>query len=278
MRTFSVCWVATILLIIFSSVTRSEEDAEMARKLQNPLANIDAIITENDIGFNTGINEENSYSFLLIPVYPIDLPEYGFNLITRVTLPIMGLEPGTKTRFTGEDGEPKSLEDESVWGLGDTLFQVVLEPESDRSWNLEIGPQISLATHTADDLRGPDWGAGIVLIANGSITNQLTFSGILGNLWSFDGAFNSATIQPMIFYNFDTMPGVYIAYNAVTNIDWKAESSNRWTVPLGLSIGKTINLGDGHGLDLSIGPYYNVARPDGAADWMIRFSINWLIP
>lgn len=28
----------------------------------------------------------------------------------------------------------------------------------------------------------------------------------------------------------------------------------------------------------AIGPYYKVVRPDEAADWMIRFGINWLFP
>ena len=37
-------------------------------------------------------------------------------------------------------------------------------------------------------------------------------------------------------------------------------------------------MGNGHGLDVLAGPYYNVERPDGAADWVIRFGISWLFP
>ena len=48
------------------------------------------------------------------------------------------------------------------------------------------------------------------------------------------------------------------------------------TVPLGLSIGRTFDMDGGNGLDVMIGPYYSVARPDGAADWTIRFMISWL--
>ena len=33
-----------------------------------------------------------------------------------------------------------------------------------------------------------------------------------------------------------------------------------------------------NGLDLSVGPDYDVARPEGAADWMIRFGVTWLLP
>ena len=41
--------------------------AEMARKLQDPLANISALMTDNDIQFKTG-DDDSSYSFQLQPV------------------------------------------------------------------------------------------------------------------------------------------------------------------------------------------------------------------
>ncbi len=106
----------------------------------------------------------------------------------------------------------------------------------------------------------------------------MSFSGIVGNHWGFDGSFNSATFQPMFFYTINAVPGMYLGCNAVISADWKADSSNRWTVPLGLSIGRTLDMGSGHGLDSSIGPYYNVERPDGAADWLLRFGLTWLFP
>ena len=48
--------------------------AEMARKLQNPLANIRALMTDNAIGFETGDDEGTSYSFQLQPVYALVFP------------------------------------------------------------------------------------------------------------------------------------------------------------------------------------------------------------
>ena len=72
----------------------------------------------------------------------------------------------------------------------------------------------------------------------------------MGNLWFFDGKFNSSIIQPMFFYNFDFLPGAYVAYNAVTSVDWKADSVDRWTVPLRFSVGKTFDMGGGNGYDI----------------------------
>ena len=74
--------------------------AEMARKLQDPLANIKALMTDNDINFNTGKDEdETSYGFQLQPVYAIPFEDLGFNLVNRAVVPILGMtEGGAETR------------------------------------------------------------------------------------------------------------------------------------------------------------------------------------
>lgn len=67
-------------------------------------------------------------------------------------------------------------------------------------------------THTDDAVAGPGWGAGPSAILVGDFTERLSFTGILGHLWSFDGGFNSTTLQPMLFYNLTSIPGTYFAY------------------------------------------------------------------
>ena len=264
--------------LLYSTTAHADASAEMAKKLQNPLANIKAVMTDNSIGSDTGDDDGTSYGFQLQPVYAIDLPDKGFTFIPRAVLPIMGLEPGTKTRVTGEDGEPIPSGGSRVWGLGDSMLQFFFAPHVNTEWKWGVGPQLSLATHTDSDLRGPDWGAGLAGVITGEITPNLSFAGIVGNHWSFDGDYSTATIQPMFFYNIAVIPGSYVGYNAVISADWKADSDDTWTVPLGLSVGRTLDMGGGHGLDFSAGPYWNVVRPDGAAKWALRFGVNWLFP
>lgn len=264
--------------VVSSSPADADDAAEMAKKLQNPLANIKAVMTDNTIGFNTGDDDGTSYGFQIQPIYAVDFPDQGFTFIPRAVIPITGLEPGTKTRFTGEDGNPIPSGSDRVWGLGDSILQFFFAPHSKSEWKWGVGPQVSLATHTDGDLKGPDWGAGLAGVVTGNITDQLSFSGIIGNHWSFDGSFSSATIQPICFYNLESIPGAYVGYNATISADWKADSSNRWTVPLGFSVGRTFSMGGGHAFDMSIGPYYNVERPDGAADWLLRFGLTWVFP
>ena len=85
-------------------------------------------------------------------------------------------------------------------------------------------------------------------------------------------------LQPSVFYNFESVPGLVIGYNAGITADWKAASGDTWTVPLGAVVGKTFVIGGGYGLDLSIGPYWNVARPKGGADAFLKFGITLLLP
>ena len=114
-------------------------------------------------------------------------------------------------------------------------------------------------------------------MVTGSITDELSISPMVGNIWSYDGSFSLMSIQPSIFYNFDFIPGAYIAYNAAITADWKAPSSNTWTLPLGAVIGRTLDVG-GHGVDISIGAYGNVVRPDNGPKWSLKFGVSWLIP
>jgi hypothetical protein len=265
--------VACIATLVPESAL-ADSAAEMARKLQNPLANIKALMTDNAIGFDTGTTGDTSYAFQLQPVYAIDMPDRGFTLIPRANIPILGLEPGTDTPRTGQPGTGTG----STWGLGDSVVQAFYAPYTDGKWKWGIGPQISLPTATDSALEGPGWGAGVAGVITGELTQEISFAGLIANHWGDNGNFNTMTIQPMLYYNVPGRPGESLSYNAVISADWEAGSSNRWTVPLGLSYSKTIDLGDGHGLDFGGGPYYNVVRPDGAARWQIRFSVSWLLP
>ena len=242
-----------IVALLVTSLAHADAAAEMARKLQNPLANIKAMMTDNTIGFDTGKDGGTSYSFQLQPLYAIDIPEQGFTLLPRGVIPILGLEPGTDLPVIGDPSSNTS----SKWGLGDSMLQLFIAPHLESEWKWGLGPMFSIPTHTDDAFKGADWGAGAAAILVGNITPDLSFAGIIGNVWGDSGNFNTLTLQPMFYYNIASMPGTSIAYNAVISADWEASNDNRWTVPIGFTYSKTLDMGTGNGLDLSVGPYYN---------------------
>lgn len=272
-------WTALIVMMtasVFAQPGQPGQSADqLARLLQNPLANIAAIMTDNDVLFGTGTNKKTAYSFQLQPVYAFDFPNKGFTVIPRAVIPVISAVPDSDL---SKLGSVDSTGSGRVFGVGDIVTQLFITPHTKSAWKWGIGPQLSWKARTDNKLGGPGWGAGVVGIVTGNITEQLSFAGIVGNLWSYNNDFSTTSLQPMLFYNFKSMPGVYGGYNANITADWKAKSHDRWTVPVGAVVGKTFNLGQGYGLDLHAGPYWNVVRPDGAASWSIKLGVSLIIP
>ncbi len=248
--------------------------AAMARALQNPLAAISALMTDNNIGFGLG-DGDTGYSFQFQPVYAIDFADAGFTFIPRAVIPVAGVPGGADLPRLGE-ARPASKE--LHWGVGDITTQFFFAPHSDAAWKWGFGPQMSWRTRTDDFVGGPGWGAGLAGVLTGALSENVSFTAFVANHWGFNGDFNSLSLQPMIFYNLPTMPGVYVGYNGSIGADWKASSGNTWVVPLGGVVGRTFDLGDGHGLDMNIGAYGYPVKPEGGPDWSIKFGVTWLFP
>lgn len=251
-----------------------EAAAEMAAKLRDPLANIAAIMTDNDILFKTGDNQ-TSYGFQIQPVKAFDFPEQGFTFITRAVIPILGLAPEGQRPIVGA---PLPASSDHTWGIGDIVTQFIFAPKVAGDWKWGAGPQLSWPSHTSNKLKGPGWGGGPVGVLTGSFTDDLSLALIGGHLWSYDGDFSTTLIQPSLFYSFPTLPGSYVGYNAAITYDWNVTSGDAWTLPLGAIVGRTFDVGNGYGLDLSIGAYWNAVKPDGANEWQIKFGVSLLLP
>jgi hypothetical protein len=63
----------------------------------------------------------------------------------------------------------------------------------------------------------------------------------------------------------------------ILTANWEASSGDKWTVPLGGGVGKLFNL-DKLPINTQLQAYYNVERPDLAADWQLRFQLQFLFP
>jgi hypothetical protein len=93
--------------------------------------------------------------------------------------------------------------------------------------------------------------------------------------WGEEDDFSRATVQGIVTYNFESMPGAYIGYNNAATYNWKADSGNELTLPLGLTVGRTILLGNGDGLDFSVGAYDLVERPENAPEWQLKLGLSY---
>ncbi len=267
--------MAAALLFAVPSFALGQESgdsaAEMARKLQDPLASIAAIMTDNDILFKTG-NDETSFSFQIQPVKAFSFE--SFNFIARGIVPISGIAPEGQRPIIGP---PLPAGESRTWGLGDISTQFFINPKSESAWKWGLGPMLSWKTRTDTKLGGPGWGAGPAgVLVGGAGDVAMAFLG--GHLWNYDNDFSLSFVQPMIFYNFPDAPGWAIAYNGMLSYDWKASSGNKWTVPVGAVVSKTTAIGGGYGLDVSGGAYWNAVRPNGAATWSFKWGVSLILP
>ena len=71
--------------------------------------------------------------------------------------------------------------------------------------------------------------------------------------------------------------GWYATTSPVITANWKADSDERWTVPVGGGVGKIFHLGK-LPVNAQLSAYYNVARPDYQANWQIRAQVQFMFP
>lgn len=244
-----------------------DEEAELARAVQNPVADMISFPLQNNTNFNFGPLERTQNVLNIQPVIPVDVTEEWL-MVTRTILPLVS-QPAFRP---GQDRE---------FGLGDALFSAFFSPK-DRNlwlgnWLWGAGPAILLPTSTQDRLGVGEWGAGpsaVILTMRG----RWVIGSLFSNVWSFtgDNSVNLFTWQPFVNYNLDH--GWYLSSSPVITANWKADSDNTWTVPLGGGFGRVFLLGR-QPINASLQAFYNVVKPDLIGpEWSIRFTIQFLFP
>ncbi len=127
-----------------------DETSELARAVQNPIADLISLPFQNNTNFNFGPRERTQNVLNIQPVIPVDLNE-DWLMITRTIVPVVS-QPSL---FPGEDGREN--------GLGDTLFSAFVSPKDQDlwiagQWLWGVGAAVLLPTSTDDRLWGPTSG------------------------------------------------------------------------------------------------------------------------
>jgi hypothetical protein len=244
---------------------------ELAKKTQNPIANLISLPLQNNLNFGYGAKDapkrsSTQYVLNVQPVVPVQLGD-KLNLITRPIVPIIR--------------QPDLIDGGDTWGLADIQLQTYLSPAGTGKVTWGVGPVLQFPSATNGKKLGTQkWSAGpgaVALIQPG----QWVIGGLINNLWSFAGKsdredINLMTIQPFVNYNFPK--GYYLSTAPIVTANWEADSDDTWTVPLGGG-GRLMRFGK-LPVNLQAQAYYNVAKPDDAptADWTLRLQVQFLFP
>ncbi|WP_170347605.1 hypothetical protein [Ruegeria atlantica] len=274
---FGVCRVLKLAacLSVIGTLLHAEASCDapcqIARKAQDPLASIRALVLDSTVAFD---NERDplSYATQVQPVYSVPA-DGSFNVILRGTVPILGVRNGVVLPPLGPDARGGSS---YGWGISDTVIQAFFSPKTDGDLKFGIGPQISLPTHTRDELAGPGWGVGLAGVITG-FKGRWSYAAIVGQHWGEDG-FSVTSINPVLMFNSDLLGGMYFGYANTITHDWQSATSDAWQVPLGLTMGKTFARGNGSAVDVNFGFYRMGKRPVGGAESQLKIALTTIWP
>jgi hypothetical protein len=253
---------------LISVPARAELSAEELAKLaQNPVGNLISVPFQNNTNFNVGPYNGTQNILNIQPVIPVEINK-DWNIITRTIVPVISqpqLSPTT----------------DRTNGIGDAVFSAFLSPANPGHWIWGVGPVVQLPTNTSDELGNKNWGLGPTFVVLHLDHGDPWVYGVLANnIWSLSsskqgGAYNNGLIQPFVNYNFKG--GFYLVSGPILTVDWKADSGQQWTVPLGGGIGKIFHLGK-LPVNTTLQAYYNVVHPDNGANWQLRAQVQFMFP
>jgi hypothetical protein len=252
-------------LVVGFEALAQESETELAKKTQNPVADLISIPFQNNMNFGIGPNNRMQNVLNVQPVIPISLNR-EWNLITRTIIPIIK-QPNLATS------------NEDTWGLGDVNVSAFLSPADSKPIIWGVGPSVQLPTGSDEATSTRKWAAGPSAVALTTL-GPWVVGGLVQQVWSFAGnsdrrSLSQALIQPFVNYNLPD--GWYLTASPVITADWEAADGNKWTVPVGGGFGKVFFIGK-LPFNANCGYYANVVRPDPGADGTLRLQIALLLP
>ena len=259
---------AAVLTTLCNLPVHAEMSAEELAKLaQNPVGNLISVPFQNNTNFNVGPLSGTQNILNIQPVIPISINS-DWNIITRTIIPVISMPALTP------NGDREN-------GLGDIQATAFLSPANPGDWIWGAGVVTQLPTNSDPKLGNDNWGLGptfvVLHLAKGS---PWVYGALFNNIWSLSsdkqgGAYNNGLIQPFVNYNFPA--GFYLTSAPVATVNWKADSGQKWTVPLGGGIGKIFHLGK-LPVNTQFSAYYNVVYPDDGANWQLRLQAQFMFP
>lgn len=278
---------------------------QMARLMDNPIGNVAMLFTQFDLyrmENPTNGKSANKGNYMGIAQFPKAVNE-DWNLINRIVwnVPSMPLDQdkidqaadrAARTIGSGEGGAvlppsltgaaPIDLFDGRTTGFGDIYYVGLFAPKKpiklDGGGKLLWGAGFDLSFPTAsEDILGTGkWSAGPSALGV-YLGPKWKVGALVQQYWSYAGDddrddVNMTNIQYLYYYSLNETTSIGAAPNILAN--WEQDSDNVFTVPIGIGINKTVQMGKvpvRFGLEY----HYNVVTPNDVvgSEWDLRFYI-----
>ena len=244
--------------------TPDAENAELAKKVNNPIADLVSVPFQFNWQNGIGPNDQTQYLLNVQPVMPFSVTD-GLNLIARVIVPYLS-QPAV-------DGAGVAAS-----GVSDILASFFLSPKKGTiTWG--VGPVISLPATNVPALGSQKWSAGPTAVVLKQ-TGGWTVGTLANQIWSFAGQTDRSDVsqlflQPFLVYTTKSLWS--LAANSEATANWMAEGRDRWTAPINLMLSKLSTFGP-FPASYQFGWGYFFARPVNSATWKVRATVTILLP
>jgi hypothetical protein len=240
-----------------------EDVKALAKETQNPVA--DLVTVPFQFNFNTdgAYKDQTFFNLNFQPVVPIHLtPKLTY--ISRTIVPIVSIPTGNGVSYSG---------------IGDIVEQTFFTPAHAGKVIVGIGPSFSFPTATAYPAKTGTWaggGSAVVLASPGPWVLGSLFVQ-LSPMYDSGGPpkVNSFLWQYFVNYNFGK--GWALTSAPSITADWTIHSGQKWTVPYGAGIARTMVF-NRQPINFGFQYYYAPVRPSTAASSTVRLFFNLLFP
>jgi hypothetical protein len=255
---------AAVAVMAGHAPAAAQDAEELAKKMSNPIAAVISLPFQFNFDREVGTNRSGKRTTLNIqPVVPISLND-DWNIISRTIVPVVKQEiPG--------------LGDGSQSGIGDVVQNVFFSPKKPGANGLiwGAGPVLLIPSST-DFISADKWGLGPTVVAL-KVDGPLTYGVLANHIWSVAGSgkqgISSSFIQP--FFTYTMKSATSFTIQTESTYDWKSE---QWNVPIALSVGQILKLGN-QPVQLTAGARYYADSPAGGAHgWGYRAVLTFLFP
>ncbi len=274
---------------------------ELSKKMDNPLGSLWILWIQNDTITIKGFPLKKTQTInntLLQPILPVQLtkdwiwmnrPVFSFMSVPTPKLDKSG-QGAFPDQFAGGgssfDDIRNNVSTDRKFEFGDMIYLGMLAPSELTDvgrgkllWGL--GPTFIFPTATNDNLGSEKWSigpAGLLMYMDTTVK-----AGFLAQQWfSYAGKddrpdVSKANIQPIFYYS---LPHLWqIGFSPNITVNWEGSSGNRWTVPVGGGVNKTVLLFGKLPVRIELNAYYAALRPDDVGQrWDFRVMVIPVIP
>jgi len=247
------------------------DGADLRSAVQNPISSLVSLPFQ--FNFDNGAENGDANILNIQPVYPIT--HGNWNYVSRLIVPIVDAPGGTP----GLPSIPNSQLGERTQGLGDINYSLFLSPAKVGTFTWGVGPSVSLPTASDKALGSGKWSVGPTFVILGQ-PSWGTAGALFRQIWSFAGDTDRPDLSQFLFepfLNYNLRDGWFLISDMVWTSNWHADSGNQWTIPIGGGIGRVFKIAD-QPINSRLEGYKNAFKPDGASDWTVRFTFQFLFP